>query len=290
MTNSTEPLERFVTAGRIDLKTRPQSLRFRQPMPAGRPSQDFVVPVFVSVVIHAFLACLLWVMVSGRTEVEPEFPTKDTPLIVSLSTYAAASHDEIDLEVVSEVPHTVIPAQSSQSSPDPSRRVEHKSEAEAVVTSIIKGISGSEAPEDKPLAPDAVPSFDLDTAYRMELDFEIMPEFKAEYLVTSIDQGVPDSKAPEGKSISDCLTPSFDLEAVCRMEREFGKIPESEYQYIMFKWRKRYIKNYLAETRALHPDCRTAYANKGLLAIFPFINDAITDNACKWLPEIKEIK
>jgi hypothetical protein len=230
MTYSTDSLERFVTAVRIDLKTWPKLLPFRQPMPAGRPSRDFVVAFFLSVVFHVvFLALLLWIVATDRIAVEPTAPSIGTPLIVSLYTLATTSHDGLDREAVSVVPHTGQPTQRSQSSPERSRSAERKSEAETVVTSI--------------------------------------------------GQGVPDSEAPEGKSLATNATPSFDLEAVYRIAREGSWMSESEVRNQRFKWRIRYMKNYRA---SLPPDCRTAYAKMGLLAIPLLIRDTITDSGCKW--------
>lgn len=288
MTNSTGSLERFVNAVRTDLKTWSQLLPFRQSMHADRPSRDFLVAVFVSLVIHAFLAHLLWVVVSGRTAVEPAAPTIDTPLILSLSTFTTTSHDGMDLEVVPAVPHTDPPAQRSQSSPEPSHSAERKSETETVVTSKDQGIPDSEIPEGKSLLTDATLSFNPEAFYRMDPKFERMPEFKAETVVTSIGQGVPDSEAPEGKSLATYLTPSFGLEAFYRVDPEFARMSEFEFQYLRRKRRMLYLRNYIIETRASYGgDCRTAYAGLMLLAIPFLIKDAITGNGCKWYPEIK---
>jgi hypothetical protein len=290
MTNSTDSLERFVTAVRTDLKTWSQLLPFRQSMPAERPSRDFVVAVFVSLVIHAFLAHLLWVMISGCTAVEPTAPTIDTPLILSLSTFTTTSHEGMDLEVVPAVPHTEPPAQRSQSSPEPSRSAEHKSEAETDVTSKDQGIPGSEVPEGKYLLTDATLSFDLEAFYSMDPEFERMSEFKAGTVVISKGQGVPDSEAPEGKSLASYLAPSFGLEAFYRVDPEFIRMSEFEFQYLRRKRIMLYLRNYIIETRASHGgDCRTVYAGSGLMLLaIPFlIKDAITGNGCKWYPEIK---
>ena len=115
-----------MSAVRTDVKTWPELLPFRQQMPAGRQSRYFVVAVFVSMVMHAFL---LWVVATVRTAVEPTAPSIGIPMIVSLvslSTLATASHDGLDRESVSAVVHTGQPAQRSQSSPERSRSVERQ--------------------------------------------------------------------------------------------------------------------------------------------------------------------
>ena len=34
--------------------------------------------------------------------------------------------------------------------------------------------------------------------------------------------------------------------------------------------------------KAAKPDCRTEYANAGLLAVIPLTRDALRDKGCKW--------
>ena len=290
MNNYTDPLGRIVNTVRIYLKTWPQLLPLRQPIAAERPSRDFVAPVFISVVIHMFLAFLLWDMVTSRTAVKPEATAIDNPLIVTLSTFTDTSRDGIDLEVVTAVPHTEPPAQESQSSPEPSNSTERKSEPETVVTSKDRGVQGSEAPEEKSPQTHATPSFDLEAAYRLTKDFGVMPEFEAETAAISKGRGIPGSESREGKFPTACLTASYDLENFYCIEQEFGRMSESEIMDMKIKTRKLYIKNYLAEARALHPDCRTVYMGNGLLAIPLFIHDVITGNGCKWWPDVKEVK
>ena len=252
-----------------------------------RPTQYFVVAVFVSLVIHMSFACLLWVVVSGRIAVEPETSTIETHLIVSLNTFTTASHNGMDLEVVPDVPHTEPPAQRSQSPPERSRSAGHKSETETVVTSKDKGVPDLEAPDDKSLEAYSTLSFDLDTVYRMTWEFEKMPEFKAETVEIWKGQGTPGSEAPGNKSLAAYLTPSYNLEDYYHMKREFERMSESEYQYIMFKSRKLNINNYIVEyNRDPRLDCRTAYAGAGLFAIPFLIKDAITGNGCKWRPVV----
>lgn len=302
MTNSKDQLECLVSAVGTDLKIWPRFPYFRQPTPAEHLSQDFVVAFFLSVVIHAFLACILWTVVSNRTAVESAVPTIDTPLIISLSAFTTASHDGMVLEEVSAVPHTAPPAQRSQSSPEHSRSGELKAEDETVVTSKSQVIPGSEAQEDKSPATNATSTFNPEVAYPMAQEFgrmpefesipefERMPDFKAETFVTWISKGVPGSEATGGKPLTACLNQLFGLEAVSCMERNFGRMPESEAQDLIVKSRMLCIKNYIAEYRASFRDCRNAYTHNGLYAIPKFIRDAITDNGCKWYPEIKETK
>ena len=270
-----------------DMKTWPRLLLFRQPMPAGRASRDFAAAVFVSVVIHALLASLLWVLISGRTAVEPAAPSIDTPLIVSLSRYTDASRDGLDLEAVPGVSHTAPPVQRTQSPREGSRSVERRHEAETVVTSKGQEIPGLEAPESKSPATDATPSFDLEAANRMAWDFGIVPEFKADTAVTSEGREIPGSETPGDKSLATCITPSFGPEAVYCMEREFGNMSESQVQNIRIKSRMLHISNYIAENMDPRLDCRTAYTGFGLFAIPALIKDAILGNGCKWKPVMK---
>ena len=288
MINSTDLLERLVNITRADLKTWLRFLTFRLSIPVEHPPQYFLIAVIVSVVIHSCLAYLLWIAVSGRTAVEPVPPIIiDTPLILSLSTFTTDSHDGEDLEVVSEVPHTDSPVQSS---PESSSSAGRKSEAETVVTSKDQGVPDSEVPGDKPSATEETPSFDLEAAYNMKWDFGVKPVFEAETAVTSKGQGIPGSETPESKSLTSCFTPSFGLENFYCIEREFGRMSESEIMDMKIKQRMIYIENYIAETRAPHLDCRTAFMSNGLLAIPLLIKSAITGNDCKWYPKIKEIK
>ncbi|MGD9161806.1 MAG: hypothetical protein PVG39_25570 [Desulfobacteraceae bacterium] len=245
-----------------------------------------MIAVFVSVVIHSFLAYLLWTAVSGRTAVEPAAPATDTHLILSLSTFTPDSHDEMDLEVVSEVPRTDPPARGSE----PSRSEESKSEAETVVTSKDQDVPVSETLDDKSPATDATPSFDLEAVYNMKLDFGIKLEFKAETVMTSKGRGILSSGSPENISLTACLNPSFGLEAVSCMEREFGRMPESETQNIIFKSRMLFIKNYTDEYMALHEKCKGVGIFGGLLAIPLLLKETIVGNECVWEPDIIEIE
>jgi hypothetical protein len=190
----------------------------------------------------------------------------------------------MELEVVSAVPHKDPPAQRSQSSPEHSRSTERESEAETVVTWKGQDYPDSEAPEDKSLATDTTPSFDLEAPYLMALDFGKTPEFKIETVVTSKSQGVPDSEATEDKSLAASLAPPFSLEDYFRLERKFGRMSEFDVHFHRYKMGMRYRKNYIAEIRASHRDCRTALA-KGLLGIPLLLRDAITGNGCRWLPK-----
>jgi hypothetical protein len=121
-------------------------------------------------------------------------------------------------------------------------------------------------------------------------DFGIMSEFKAYTDMISRSQGIKGSESPDGKSLTACLTSSFGLEKYYFMEREFGRMPVFEAQDIKIKSSLLYIKNYKAEVMASHRNCRTAYADKGLLAIPYLLRDAIAGNGCEWEPEIEEIK
>ena len=255
-------------------------------MPAGRPSQYFVVAVFVSMVMHAFL---LWVVATVRTAVEPTALSIGTPMIVSLvslSTLATASHDGLGREAVSAEPDTGPPAQRSQSSPERYRSAERKVEAESVVTSKGQGVPDSEAPEDKSLATDATPSIDLEAAYSIAREVGRMPESEAETVVSAKNQGGPGSEAPEGKSFATGAPPPIDLEAAFRIAREVGREWESmsalTTQSPRFTSRELYLKNHLGVTRAPPPDCNTAYAGMGFIAIPLLLKDAITGSGCEW--------
>ena len=290
MNNSTDWLEDIMDFVRTKLRIWLQFFHSRQPMSTERPPQYLVIAVFISVVIHAFLASLLWVVISRRIAVEPADDTIDTPLILSLSRFTNDSHDGIDLEVVSAVPHTDRSAQRSQSSPEPSRSTERKSETETVVTSKDQNVLRSEDPEDKSLATDATASFDQEAANRMTWDFGFKPELKVETVMISVGHGIPGSETPGSISLVACLTSSFGLEAVSCIDREFGRISESEVQDIRIKSSMLYMKTYRDETRAwrLRHNCRTAYAGAGLFAIPLLLKDAITGNGCKWEPVIEE--
>jgi hypothetical protein len=269
-----------MTAVHTDLKTWLQLLPVGQPMPAGSPSRDFVVPVFVSVVIHAFLVFLLGVVVTDRTAFEPTAPSIDTHLIVSLATFSAASQNELGREEVSVVPHTGPPAQSSQSSPERSRSAERKAEAESIVVSKGQGIPSSETPVNKFYATDEIPSIDLEADYRIDWEFGRTSEPEFETIVTSIDLGIPGLEAPDGKSLATDATPSIDLKSIYhRLALEGTWMSESEVQWQRYNLRMLNIEKYRA---SLPPDCRTAYAKMGLFAIPLLIRDAITGSGCKW--------
>ncbi len=270
MTYPTDSLESFVTAVHNYLKTRPPLVPSRQPMPAGSPWRYFVVPVFVSVLVHAFLVFQLWLSITDRTSVEREASAIDTPLILSLSSIPTDSHDGMDFEVVPAAPHTAPIA-------------ERKSEAETVVTPKVQGAWGSEAQEDKSPETAPSPSFELEAANRMAWDFGIIPEFETETVATSKVQGSPGAEAPEGKYPATGEIPSIDLEAVYRIAREGSWMSEFEVESQRIEWRIHYIKKHKS---LLPPDCRTAYAGLGLLAIPLLIKDTITDSGCRWYDEM----
>ncbi len=294
MTYSTDSLKRFVTNVRTELKIWLQLLSFRPPMPAERQSRDIVVAFFLSVVIHSFLAYLLWVVIIDRTAVEPSAPAIDTPLILSLSTFTTASHDEMDREAVPTASHSEPHAQHSQYSPERSRSAEHMSEDETFVTSKRQVIPGLKAQEEKFPAVNATSTLNLEAASPMVQEFETMPEFesipefermpefKTETVVKLKAQGILGAEFPGDKSLADYLAPSFGLEAVYRFEREFGRVSESEAQNRRIKSGMLYVEKYKAEVRALNNDCGTVYAKNGLFAIPKLIMDAITGNGCKW--------
>lgn len=254
-----------------------------------RPTRNLAIAAFVSVVIHGLLAYLLSGAFTGRAPVKPEAPANDTPLILTLSTFENASHDEMDLEVISEVPQKDTPVQQSQSSPEPSRSAERKSETDTVVISKDQGIQDSEVPEDKSLETLATLSMDLESAYRKAWEPVKIFEFKANIDAESKGQGFPGSGNLEGKSLTTCFTPLLELEDFYCIEREFGSMSQSEIMDFKIKPRMLYVNKYLAEARALHPDCKTTYSGAGLFAILPLIKDAITGNGCKWWPVVKEV-
>ena len=64
-------------------------------------------------------------------------------------------------------------------------------------------------------------------------------------------------------------------------------MPEAEIQDIRIRSRMLLMTSYKAEYRFSFHDCRTVYANKGLLSIPYLLKDAVTGNGCKWKPEIE---
>lgn len=252
MAHSTGLLERYVAVVSADLKRWPQLPPFSQSMPAEYPPRDLVVALFFSIVIHVLLALLLWKVTNDRIPVDPVFPSIDAPMIVSLTTLPSDSDD-----------------------------LYRKSETETIVTVKKSEVPVSKISKGTPPATDAVPSINLDAFYSMEWNFGNIPEFKVESIETSVGQGVHVSDTPGSNTLSSYLTPSHGLDALYRFEQAFGEMAESELQNKRLKWRIDYIKKYQA---LMPPDCRTAYAQKGLLAIPYFIRDAITDSdkACIW--------
>ena len=260
------------------------------------PSRDFVVPFFVSVVIHAFLVFLLRFVDTDRTAFEPTAPSIDTHMIVSLTTFDTASQNELDREAISEVPNTGPPA-------------ERKAEAESIVASKGQGIPGSETPHGESLATDEIPLIDLEAISRIDWEFGGTSELEFETVVTSIGLGIPGLEVPDSKSLATDATPSIDLEAILRIaregtwmhrialegtwmhciEREGERMPCIEQEGKWMSKSEVLMQNYeysmriITRNRALlPPDCRTAYANMGILGIFFIIGDAITGDGCKW--------
>lgn len=291
-----------MTAVRTDLMTWPQLPPFRQPRLPRFPSRDFVVPFFVSVVIHAYLVFLLGVMDTDRTAFEPTAPSIDTHLTVSLTTLDTASQNELDREAVSEVPDTGPPAERSRSA-------ERKAKAETVAALKGIGIPGLEAPDVKPLATDATPLIDLETISRIDWEFGRTSELEFETFVTSIDLGIPGLEALDDKFLATDATPSIDLEAISRIaregtwmhrialegtwmhciEREGAWAPCIEQGGTWMSKSEVLLQSYeysmliIKKNRALlPPDCRTAYAGMGILGIPFLIRDAITGDGCKW--------
>jgi hypothetical protein len=182
-------------------------------------------------------------------------------------------------------------------------------EFETFVTSKGQGIPGLEVPDGKSLATDAIPSIDLEAISRIDWEFGGTSELEFETFVTSIDLGVPALEAPNGKSLVTDAIPSIDLEAILRIaregtwlhrialegtlmhcieregawapciEREGTWMSKSELLMRNYEYSMRIIKRNKA---LLPPDCRTAYANMGLLGIPFLIRDAITGDGCKW--------
>ena len=283
MTNSTDSIGRLISTVRTDLKTWPQLLPLRDPAPAGHPSRDFTAAFFLSVFMHVFIvfiAFLLWVVTTDPIAVEPAVSSIDTPLIVSLSTPARISRKGPDNEAVPAVPQTGPPAR-------------RESETEIAVISKDRSIRDSEAFKGESPAAGATQSFNLEAASRMASEFGSIPEFRQETVAASKGQRGPGSETSWGNSLAAYSTPAFGLEAADRIDRVFGKMSEFEVQDLRFKTRKLYIKSYLKSymaIRVLHPDCRTAHAHRGLFAVPYLIRDAVTDNGCRWWPELREIE
>ena len=261
-----------------NLKIWPQSLSYRKQEPAERPPRDFMIPVFISVVIHAFLAFQIWIAVTERTPVKPASPANDTPLILSLSTFTADSHDGMDHEEAPEVPRT--------DSPEPSSGNEFKPEDDVVI-SENQDVSISEPAEEKYSAPADTPSFDMEAAKRMELDFGIMSELESEFAMISEGRGIPGSGSSEGKSLLPCAESLTSQELYLCIEQEFGGMSDTEIMETRIKSRMLSIMNFIAENSDPSRNCKTAYSGRGLLAIPSLIKDAITGNGCKWGPVLK---
>jgi hypothetical protein len=233
-------------------KNMPRLLSFSQPMPSGHSSRDIVVAFSISVIIHLFLAFILWIMAIDRISVEPASPAIDTTLIVSLTTLPF-SHDDLD----------------------------SKPKAETVVTLKDSKSQATKAPEGKPFTMDTTSTINLDALNRMEWNFGKIPKFKAEAVDEIINQGVSGTDKPWGNNLFSYLTSSYGLESVKRFEQVFGEFSEAELQRKKIEWRVDYIKKYEA---SLPPDCSMYYGSGGLLAIPIIIKDVITHNnkVCMW--------
>jgi len=204
--------------------------------------------------------------------------------LVSLPTPAIASHDGLDREVVSAEPHPDPVTQKSESSPERSRGTDRKAEAEPAVISKGQKAPLSEAHKSKSFPADATPSINSETAGSIVLEAGRLPKPEAESVVTPESQRGPGSEAREDKSLPTDATPSFDLEAAYSIAREVGRtsMSESEVQSLRFKSRALYLKNHLGITRAQRKSYRTAYVDRGLLAIPYLLMDLLTDSGCEW--------
>lgn len=276
---SSNSSDRSLSAVRADVKMWPQLLPFRQPISIEHPSRFFVVAIFISMAIHAFLVYLLCFVVADRTAIGPTAPSIGTPLIVSLVSLPAtttASHDGLDREVVSAEPHTDPVVKNAQFSPERSRSIERKSESESVMISNDQGVPGAEAPVAKSPAADATPSTKLEAAGHIAREVIRIPEFEAGLVLTSKGQGGLGPEAPEGKFLATGTTPSIDLEAAIAREVERMSMTEFELQDFRSKSIALYQKNHLS------PDCPSAFAGGGLIALPFFLKDIITGNGYKW--------
>lgn len=263
-----------ISAVRADVRSWPQLPPFKQKMSANHPS--FVGAGFVSMVIHAFIAYLLCVVVADRTAVVgPKAPSIDAPFVVSLVSLpktAAAPHDGlVDSETVSAVPSDPGAQYDAQSSPEHSRSIERKPGSESVM--ISKGAPGAEAPVGKSPAVDATPSIKLEAAGHIAREVVRIPEFEDGLVLASKGQRVMGPEAPEGKLLAAGTTPSTDLEAAIAREVERMSMTEFELQDLRSKSIALYQKN--------HPDV-PSFAGGGLISIPFFLVDIITGNGYKW--------
>jgi hypothetical protein len=230
-----------------------------QQVSAKHPLQGLICAFFFSLLIHLFLALLLWKVTNDHIPVEPVFPLIDTPLIVSLTTLPSPSQEH-------------------------SHGTERKPEAVNVVTLKEPGFRSSETHNGVSSLNNNAPSIDSEAIYRMKWNFGNISKLKAEAVDEIINQGVKDSDKPWGNNLFSYLTSSYGLEAGKRFEQVFREISEPELQRKKIEWRVNYIKKYEA---SLPPDCSTYYMKKsfnGLFAVPLIIKDAISDsdNACTW--------
>jgi hypothetical protein len=224
-----------------------------QRISAEHPSQGLFVAFFLSVLVHVFLALLLWNVTTNRRTVEPKFSSISTPLIVTLASLPATANNGLN----------------------------RKSEAEVIVKSKDSEVPNSIIFKGNPPATDTTSTINLDALNRMEWNFGNIPEFKTEAVDEIINQGVQSSGTSVDNSLSSYLTPSYGLDAVNRFKQVFGEMAESELQRKKIEWRVDYIKKYEA---SLPPDCSLYYGSGGLLAIPIIFKDVITHNnkVCMW--------
>ena len=283
MAYSTDSSGCSMTATYTELSAWPQMPPFKQPMPGGRSPRHFSIAVFVSVVLHAILAFLLWVTVTDHMIVEPAPPSIDKPLIVTLvssSKLAVDPYEVRDRKPESAAPQTSPPDQSTQPSP------EQKVKTETVMASKDQGIPNSEIRKDKSLINDTAPSVDLEDTHRIAReDGKLsMSVIDAASVMSPKDLEFPGLKALDGEFLGTGGTPSFSLEASYGIAREVGRMSMSAYevQESRFKTRKLYLKNHLGIVLKPLPYCGTVYSGMGYLAIPFFLKNAITKSDCTW--------
>jgi hypothetical protein len=102
----------------------------------------------------------------------------------------------------------------------------------------------------------------------------------------------PDMGRDPFKSPRDAATPSepgsaprIDLEAARKRAREMAREGSGQRALLPFPMppkEERKSKEAIAIEKALKPDCRTAYADMGLLAVAPLVLNAFGEGNCRW--------
>ena len=95
-------------------------------------SRDLGIAVFISISIHIFLAAVLWNGITRHIAVKPNAFRDKKPLILTLSTYTAPSHEIQEPEEIPVMLQADLPDDLSESSQDRPPANELKSETDTV--------------------------------------------------------------------------------------------------------------------------------------------------------------